>query len=55
MKRKEGRGRPMKSDEIKVKAVLRDEVDIDKMAQALISIAKEVAEKKAVLSQPRGE
>lgn len=55
MKRKEGRGRPIRSDALRVKAVPRDKADIEKMAQALISIAKDVAEKKAALSQPKGE
>ena len=55
MKQRNGRGRPMKSDKIRVKAVPRDKADIEKMAQALLSIAKEVAEKKAALSQPKGE
>ena len=55
MKRKNGRGRPMKSDKIRVKAVPRNEVDVKKMALALISIANDIAKKKTALSRPEDE
>lgn len=55
MKRKKSRGRPMKSDEIIVKAVPRDEVDVNKMALALIGIANDVAKKKTALSCQKSE
>lgn len=55
MKRKKGRGRPINSDKIRVKAVLHDKVDIEKMAQALIRIAKDMAEKNHTSSRPDGE
>lgn len=55
MKHKDGRGRPMESDKIRVKAVPNDKVDIEKMAQALVNIAKNIAEKDAAFSQPKGE
>lgn len=55
MKRKNGRGRPIKSDKIRVKAVPHDKVDIEKMAQALVRIAKDMAEKNHISSRPEGE
>lgn len=55
MKRKNGRGRPIKSDKIRVKAVPRSEVDVKKMAQALIRIANNIAKKDPALSRPKDE
>lgn len=55
MKRKDSRGRPMKSDKIRVKAVPNDKVDIEKMAQALVSIAKDISENNAAFSRSKGE
>lgn len=52
MKRKEGRGRPMNSNKIKVVPVNLDKVDIEKLSQALICIAKTTAKKDAALSRP---
>ncbi len=55
MRQKDNRGRQMKSDRVRVKAVPHDKIDTEKMAQALISIAKDIAEKKTALSRPKGE
>lgn len=55
MKRNNSRGRPMASDKIRVIAERRDEVDVEKLAQALIILAKEIAEKNSASSQPNGE
>ena len=55
MKQNNSRGRPMKSDKVKIKAVPQSEIDIKKMAQALISIAKDIEKKKTALSQPEYE
>lgn len=42
-KEKDTRGRKMRSDNVRVIPEFRDEIDIDKLCQALIEIAKSMA------------
>ena len=42
-KEKDTRGRKMRSDNVRVIPEFRDEIDIDKLCQALIEIAKNMA------------
>ena len=44
MKRKDPRGRKMHSDNVRVVPEFRDQVDIEKLCQALIEIAKSISE-----------
>lgn len=43
MKDKDTRGRKMKSDNVRVVPEFREQVDIEKLCQALIEIAKSIA------------
>lgn len=43
MKDKDPRGRKMKSDNVRVVPEFREQVDIEKLCQALIEIAKSIA------------
>ncbi len=43
MKKKDTRGRKMRSDNVRVVPEFREQVDIDKLCQALIEIAKSLA------------
>ena len=52
MKKKYNRGRPKQSDSFRLEAVQREEIDIEKLAQAFISLAKDLAEKRANSSRP---
>ncbi len=47
MKDKDTRGRKMKSDNVRVVPELREQVDIEKLCQALIEIAKSIAKEQA--------
>ena len=47
MKYKDPRGRKMKSDNVRVVPEFREQVDIEKLCQALIEIAKSIAKKDA--------
>lgn len=55
MRKRRCRGRPMKSDKIRVKAEPRSNVDIEKLAQALVSIAKNIAENKTASLRQKDE
>lgn len=43
---KKERGRPMRSDQVRIIPVYRDTPDMEKLGQALISVAVNIAEKK---------
>ena len=43
MKKKDTRGRKMRSDNVRVVPEFREQIDIDKLCQALIEIAKSLA------------
>ena len=47
MKDKDTRGRTMKSDDVRVVPEFREHVDIEKLCQALIEIAKSIAKEEA--------
>ena len=47
MKDKDTRGRKMKSDNVRVVHEFREHVDIEKLCQALIEIAKSIAKEQA--------
>ena len=47
MKDKDTRGRKMKSDNVRVVPECREQVDIEKLCQALIEIAKSIAKEQA--------
>lgn len=49
MKEKDPRGRKMKSDNVRVVPEFREEVDIEKLCQALIEIAKSIAKEQSEL------
>ena len=49
MKDKDPRGRKMKSDNVRVVPEFREEVDIEKLCQALIEIAKSIAKEQSEL------
>ena len=51
MNKEETRGRKMRSDNVRVIPEFRDHVDIDKLSQALIEIAKSIAAQKQVESE----
>lgn len=46
MNEKDTRGRKMRSDNVRVVPEFREQVDIDKICQALIEIAKSIANEK---------
>ena len=46
MNKEETRGRKMRSDNVRVIPEFRDHIDIDKLNQALIEIAKSIATEK---------
>ena len=46
MKDKDPRGRKMKSDNVRVVPEFREQIDIEKLCQALIEIAKSIAKEK---------
>ena len=48
MKDKDTRGKRTKSDNVRVVPEFREQVDIEKLCQALIEIAKSIAKKDAV-------
>ena len=50
MNKEETRGRKMRSDNVRVIPEFRDHIDIDKLSQALIEIAKSIA-----AQQPKSE
>ncbi len=54
MKGKNTRGRKMNSDNVRVVPEFREQVDIDKLCQALIEIAKSIA-KEQTATQPDGQ
>ena len=47
MKDKDTRGRKMKSDNVRVVPEFHEQVDIEKLCQALIEIAKSIAKEQA--------
>ena len=47
MSRKEPRGRKMRSDNVRVVPEYREQIDIEKLCQALIEIAKSMTKKEA--------
>lgn len=47
VKDKDTRGRKMKSDNVRVVPEFREQVDIEKLCQALIEIAKSIAKEQA--------
>lgn len=47
MKDKDSRGRKMKSDNVRVVPEFREQVDIEKLCQALIEIAKSIAKEQS--------
>ena len=47
MKDKDTRGRKMKSDNVRVVPEFREQIDIEKLCQALIEIAKSIAKEQA--------
>lgn len=51
MQDKDTRGRKMKSDNVRVVPEFRERVDIEKLCQALIEIAKSIAKEEAA-TQP---
>ena len=51
MDKKETRGRKMRSDNVRVIPEFRDHIDIDKLNQALIEIAKSIAAQKQIESE----
>ena len=53
MKGKNTRGRKMNSDNVRVVPEFREQVDIDKLCQALIEIAKSIANEQTA-AQPDG-
>ena len=53
MKGKNTRGRKMNSDNVRVGPEFREQVDIDKLCQALIEIAKSIANEQTA-TQPDG-
>ena len=53
MKGKNTRGRKMNSDSVRVVPEFREQVDIDKLCQALIEIAKSIANEQTA-TQPDG-
>lgn len=53
MKGKNTRGRKMNSDNVRVVPEFREQVDIDKLCQALIEIAKSIANEQTA-TQPDG-
>ena len=53
MKAKSTRGRKMNSDNVRVVPEFREQVDIDKLCQALIEIAKSIANEQTA-TQPDG-
>lgn len=56
MNKEETRGRKMRSDNVRVIPEFRDQVDIDKLCQALIEIAKIIArDKKSDLDDDKSE
>lgn len=46
MNKEETRGRKMRSDNVRVIPEFRDQIDIEKLCQALIEIAKSIAKDK---------
>ena len=46
MNKEETRGRKMRSDNVRVIPEFRDQIDIEKLCQALIEIAKSIAKEK---------
>ena len=49
---KKERGRPMRSDQVRIIPVYRDTPDIEKLGRALISVAVNIAEKKKAEQKP---
>lgn len=49
---KKERGRPMRSDQVRIIPVYRDTPDMEKLGQALISVAVSIAEKKKAEREP---
>lgn len=51
MNKEETRGRKMRSDHVRVIPEFRDHIDIDKLCQALIEIAKDIAKQQPAESE----
>lgn len=55
MRYQDSRGKPMTSNKVRVIPEPLKEIDVGKLAEALICLAKDLMEKNAALSQPESE